>query len=872
MSLFSWLLEPSAASVVRHVNELEPRFAALDDLALRAKTDEFMARLAKGEKPARLVPEAFAAVREAARRTLGMRHFDVQILGGVELARGKLLEMKTGEGKTLVATLPAYLHALYKKGVHVITVNDYLAARDAEWMGPIYRALGLSVGVIQENMADDEQSENELRRKAYAADITYVTNSEVVFDFLRDNLVPVPEEIVQRGFHFAIVDEMDLLLIDEAQTPLIISGKGEDDTGLFITASRLVRTLKKDEHFKADRRTRTAGLTESGQNYVEHALNVGSLSAPANLAVFHALHQCLQAHAVYERDVDYIVEDGNVYLVDEHTGRVSPDKRFSNGLHQALEAKENVAVKSEDTTLAKTSYQQFFRSYPELCGMTGTAYSERDEFLQVYNKRVLRLPTHKPMIRQDYKPILYKTLKAKHRAVLAEVRELHELGRPVLLGTVSVRESEELSELFTRAGLPHNVLNAKQHAKEAQVVAQAGRFKAITISTNMAGRGTDIALGGNPQSLAAEEAEPGSAEYEAALARYGATCQSERERVVAAGGLAIIGTGEHESERIDDQLRGRAGRQGDPGSSIFYLSLDDPVYRKFGDAHGLPELREHLADWPEDEPITAHGVFSELHELRQKVEIENQAIRTDVLKYDLVIHSRREAVWGWRKRLLFASDAAEWRQSVTDLIEDLVRRVAEEIAATPPEGAGEDGETAHEAPSPAEQARAIASRIRGLLITADSPQAPNDLEDLVAKLNADYDARYGTEIDDLVREWERRSLLTTIDRLWPQFLTDLERVEEGIGLRGYGNLDPVTEFRREAALLFNDFMRDVQQNALRAWLLSDPHRELALASLPQKRQVPLMRQNRREAPEPKRASRAIDKLPGVGKNRHRKRG
>jgi len=862
-SWISALWEPSARSYVKKVNRLEQSFRALSDSELAGKTAEFRSRLEKGEKLFSLLPEAFATVREASRRTIGLRHFDVQIQGGVELARGRIVEMKTGEGKTLVATLPSYLHALTGKGVHVITVNDYLAARDAEWMGKIHRFLGLQVGIIQESMGAHEASDIAARKAAYAADITYGTNSEMVFDYLRDNLAKRPEEVVHRGFYFAIVDEVDLLLIDEAQTPLIISGKGEEDPRFFEAVDRVVRTLKLDEHYKVDRKNRAASLLDEGLSRIEAALGVGSLSHPDNLRWMHATHQSVQAHGVYERDVDYIVEEGEVYIVDEHTGRVSEDKRFSDGLHQALEAKEHVRIKSEDVTLAKTSYQHYFRAYPVLSGMTGTAYSERDEFRKVYFKKVVVLPTHRPMIRKDYARVVFKSMEEKHQAVVQEIEENHEVGRPVLVGTVSVAESEQISRLLNKKNIQHEILNAKLHAREAEIIAQAGREKAVTISTNMAGRGTDIMLGGNAELLAAQEVPEDSDAYTETLRRHRERCKEEAARIAAAGGLAVIGTGEHESVRIDNQLRGRAGRQGDPGSSIYFVSLDDPVYRKFGNDIVLPELKEVLSESPYGQPVKNLTIERTLNSLRKKIEIENEAIRLDVLKYDTIVHERRETIWRWRRSLLEASEPEEWTRSVLDLFEDLLEGLEAQEALTPKE------EDHQEENKPIAKWRNLLEKVMGVTLSFSENQEPKERDDAAQWLESAYRQRYGTEWDDGLRQWERYVLLDIIDRLWTQFLSDLERIEQGIGLRGYANMDPLVEFRKEAGALFVQFMLDIQTNAVRAWLSVDP-RKLAEAKTeehsPVRRGTP-----RSKAEEIEKRSRALDKLPKVSRGGRRKR-
>ncbi len=856
--------EPSARSVVKRINTFESPIQSLSDEQLRAKTDDFKLRLQQGGSITDLIPEAFAVVREASRRSIGLRHFDVQLLGGVELARGRIIEMRTGEGKTLVATLPAYLHALAGKGVHVVTVNDYLAERDAFWMGPVYEFLGMSVGCIQENMGDGNQSDTQARKSAYACDITYGTNHEIVFDYLRDNLAPSLEETVHRDLHYAIVDEVDLLLIDEAQTPLIISGQAQDDPSFFKAMDRVMRTLNPEIHFKADRRTRTASLTEEGLTEVENALGVGSLSKPENLRWMHATHQSLQAHAIFELDVDYIVQDGEVLLVDEHTGRVSEDKRFSDGLHQALEAKEGVTIKSEDITLAKTSYQHFFRSYYGLSGMTGTAWSERDEFQKIYSRKVVRIPTHRRMIRKDYDNILFTTLQAKHKAVVEEIKELQSKGLPVLVGTVSVRESEQISRILKKSGIQHEVLNAKHHKREAEIIAQAGRAGAVTISTNMAGRGTDILLGGNPKLRAKALAEEGSERYQRSLQRFEQEAEQQQQRIIEAGGLQVIGTGLHESVRIDNQLRGRAGRQGDPGSTIYFISIEDPVYRAFGQQKILEELQQYLADHPQDEPVDNAKIRTALEALRSKVEVENQAIRLEVFKYDSVIHDRRETIWQWRRSLLHSDKLESWQKQSEELIEELIDQLEQETRTR----LSEDNEIAK---NELENSiwNAVRERIFGVATVAGTDDIPDNSDEFRLWFKELYEQRYGTDLDELLVKWERGVLLQTVDRLWTQFLTDSERVEEGVGLRSYSNLDPLVEFRREIGLMFQQLMLDIRLHAIRSWMAVDPKK--AVEQPQQDPGAPLQPIQRNDARTPRKTQRAIDRLPKIGRGGRRKR-
>ncbi|HEX15525.1 MAG TPA: preprotein translocase subunit SecA, partial [Deltaproteobacteria bacterium] len=564
--------------IVERINALEPQMMALPDHRLRAKTGEFKERIERGESLDELLPEAFAVVREVARRTLGERPFDVQLIGGIVLHEGKIAEMATGEGKTLVATMPAYLNALLGRGVHIVTVNDYLAKRDAEWMGAIYRFLGLEVGVIVHDMDDSE------RKRSYQADITYGTNNEFGFDYLRDNMKFSLEDCVQRELFYAIVDEVDSILIDEARTPLIISGPAEESTEKYYHINRIIPHLKKDVHFTVDEKAHTVALTEEGVARVEELLGVDNLYDPRHIDLIHHVHQALRAHHLFKRDRDYVVKDGKVIIVDEFTGRLMPGRRWSDGLHQAIEAKEGVRIESENQTLATITFQNYFRMYKKLAGMTGTADTEAVEFKKIYNLDVVVIPTNRPLIRTNYPDVIYKTEKEKFQAVVREIEELHKKGRPVLVGTVSIEKSERLSHMLKRRGIPHHVLNAKHHAKEAEIIAQAGRLGAVTISTNMAGRGTDILLGGNPKFLAKKMVGEGAdeKEYQEAYKKALEITNREKEEVVKLGGLHVIGTERHESRRIDNQLRGRAGRQGDPGSSRFYLSLEDDLLRIFG--------------------------------------------------------------------------------------------------------------------------------------------------------------------------------------------------------------------------------------------------------------------------------------------------
>jgi preprotein translocase subunit SecA len=792
--------------ITRQGKTLVPR----TDAQLRDLASGLQARARLGESLDDLLVETYALVREVAARTVGLRPFDVQILGAIALHGGNLVEMKTGEGKTLAATLPVVLNALTGSGVHLVTVNDYLAARDAEWMGPIYRFMGLSVGVVTEDLDSEEQVE--ARKLAYAADITYVTNHELVFDYLRDNLAMTLDEKVLRPLHYAVVDEVDLLLLDEARTPLIISGPTGDDPGRCVEARNLVAGLKEGKHYQVDHKSRQVLVQEDGWATLEQALGVANLADSEHIGWQHVLHNAMLAHAVYQRDVDYIVDGDQVYIVDEFTGRVSPDKRFADGLHQALEAKEGVEARSEDQTLAKTSYQTFFSLYPRLCGMTGTAASVREEFARTYGLKVVVVPTHRPAIRRDLTPAVYLTTAEKFSAVTDEIQRLSILGRPVLVGTTSVKESEQLSAQLAAREIQHNVLNAKNHHDEAEVIAQAGRPGAVTISTNMAGRGVDILLGGNPDaSIAAIEPPPGSEEIEVIVQKHA----HDRDRVIASGGLAVVGTGLHESKRIDDQLRGRAGRQGDPGTSRYFLSLNDPIYRKFGEARPnsriLDEFRRRLKRHPRGEQIRDASVLAALEELRKKVEVENEEARKEVLKYDLVIEQQRKTIYSWRLRLLGA-DLREAGNAVLELVEEIAEDLIYRNFA---------GETQIDRRLYENFADEVAVRF-GIDFDLDALGAKGErspekagalaLEKIKARVT-EVRAILGHEA---FAEAGRQLLLSIIDDRWTDHLGTLERLDEAIGLRGYAQLDPLVEFRREANILYQDMFREIRLCAISA--------------------------------------------------------
>jgi preprotein translocase subunit SecA len=812
------------APVVEEVNEFEPEMEELTDEELRDKTTEFRGRLLAGEDLDSLLPEAFAAVREASRRTIGLRHYDVQLIGGAVLHTGKIAEMRTGEGKTLVATLPVYLNALTGKGVHVVTVNDYLAKRDAQWMGPVYHALGMSVGVIQHESAFlfDPEFEAESasmrglrpaahRREAYQADVTYGTNNEFGFDYLRDNMAWQLDAMVQRDLHYAIVDEVDNILVDEARTPLIISGPAEDATESYGRFARIVPRLRQDEDFTIEQRTRSISLTEEGIEHVERLLGIDNLYDPGNYQLTHYLENALKAQFVFKRDDQYVVKDGEIVIVDEFTGRLMPGRRYSEGLHQAIEAKEGVRVQRENVTLARITFQNYFRLYDKLGGMTGTALTEADEFRRIYNLEVVPIPTHREMIRRDESDLVFKTEEAKFAAVVDEIVEKSERGQPVLVGTVSIEKSERLSALLQRKGIPHQVLNAKQHEREAAVIAQAGRPKAVTIATNMAGRGVDILLGGNPAGLVdevlrrekvdrttatPEQLEASAREAEEVVAR-------DRPLVVELGGLHIVGTERHEARRIDNQLRGRAGRQGDPGSSRFYVSLQDDLMQRFGGS-SIAGLMDKLG-LEEDVPLEHSWVNKAIENAQTKVEAYNFDIRKHVVEYDDVMNKQREVVYADRRKVLE-------QENLRPMIEEWIQEELATLVATHlPEDQTESWDY-----------DALYAALRPFLPLPDhiDPDAlkehPRDqLADALAEIAAEaYDERERRFGADAMRFAERWLVLNVIDRLWIQHLTAIDDVREGIGLRAYGQRDPLIEYKVEAANLFDSLMAAIRHDVV----------------------------------------------------------
>ena len=813
MSLFAKLLKvgegrnlKAFGAIVAAVNDLEDATEALDDAALAAKTAEFRRRLANGESLDDLEVEAFAVVREASKRVLGQRHFDVQVIGAAALHAGMVAEMKTGEGKTLVSTMPAYLNALAGNGVHLVTVNDYLASRDAEWMGAIHRFLGLEVGLIQAGMTPAE------RRPAYQADITYGTNNEFGFDYLRDNMAMRRSDMVQRGHHYAIVDEVDSILIDEARTPLIISGRVSDSARWYKDFARIAARLQRGVHYEVDEKKRQVLVTEEGVAAVERAVGVENLYDHAAVDLVHHLESALKAKELYHRDVEYLIDRGEVKIVDEFTGRVLEGRRYSEGLHQAIEAKEGVAIKEENQTLATITLQNYFRLYEKLAGMTGTAETEAAELAQIYGLEVLVVPTNRPVARVDQADLVYKTEEAKFEAVVSEVAARHAAGQPVLLGTVSIEKSEILSRLLSRRGIPHEVLNAKHHAREAEIIAQAGRPGAVTVATNMAGRGVDIMLGGNPEGMAKAElrkqgVEPGSDGYEERLreltAEYARRIEPDRRRVLEAGGLCVIGTERHESRRIDNQLRGRSGRQGDPGESRFYLSLRDDLMRRF-QGERVESIMERLK-MPDDMPIEHKWVSSAVERAQRQVESQNFEIRKNVLKYDEVMNRQREVVYNWRSSILD-------NQAGDELVDDWIAQVVEDVVtevlgeASPSQWDWEELAQELSQICPVEVSR---ERFSGPL------SVDRVVDTLVEEALAAYDEREKELGPDLMREVEKSVMLSIIDNKWREHLADMDYLRAGIGLRAMGQRDPLTEYQREGFDMFEEMVASVKRDSVR---------------------------------------------------------
>ncbi|RLB00527.1 MAG: preprotein translocase subunit SecA [Deltaproteobacteria bacterium] len=785
------------SSSVEQINSLEPRFKAMSDDELKAMTPVLKEKVAQGAHLDELLPEAFALVREVALRTLGMRPFDVQLLGGIVLHQGKIAEMKTGEGKTLVATMPVYLNALTGRGVHVVTVNDYLAKRDAEWMGHIYKFLGLDVGVIVHGMDDSD------RRKAYNADITYGTNNEFGFDYLRDNMKFSIEDYVQRDFYYAIVDEVDSILIDEARTPLIISGPAEESTSKYYEANEaIVKLLKRkdrEELYSKDEKSNTVVLTEKGIDVIQEILGKDSLFDPSEFETVHHLNQALKAHLLFSKDVDYVVKEGEVIIVDEFTGRLMPGRRYSEGLHQALEAKEGIKVKNENQTLASITFQNYFRMYEKLAGMTGTAETEAVEFKKIYDLDVIVVPTNKPMIRKDHPDVIYKTEKEKYRSVVRQIEECHKKGQPVLVGTISIENSEKVSSMLKRKGIQHHVLNAKHHEREAEIVAQAGRKGAVTIATNMAGRGTDIVLGGNPEFLARQKADADSEDYKELLEKFRKQCAEEHEDVVKAGGLFILGTERHESRRIDNQLRGRSGRQGDPGESRFFLSLEDDLLRIFG-SEKIASIMEKLGV-PDNEPIEHPIISKSIENAQRKVEARNFDIRKQLLEYDDVMNKQREIVYTERRRILSEENSREF-------VEDMIYEVLDGMVADyiPEKGATNEWDM-----------DGLRTRLKNMFgldlgLVPDKGMTRDDLKDRIfEEIKELYDRREQEFSPEVMRMVERQILLITLDNLWKDHLLSMDHLREGIGLRGYGQKDPLREYQREGFDMFMEMISRMKE-------------------------------------------------------------
>ena len=825
--------------IVNKINSLEPEMGKLTDHELKEKTNYFKKQLSEGKTLDDILPEAFAVVREASKRALGMRHFDVQLIGGIILHQGRIAEMKTGEGKTLVATLPVYLNALEGKGVHVITVNDYLAKRDSEWMGKLYKFLGLSVGLVIAGM--DPQA----KQKAYAADITYGTNNEFGFDYLRDNMVIYKNQLVQRGLNYAIVDEIDSILIDEARTPLIISGRANESSDLYKRADNFVKKLEAkvivEEDVKdfeqaednekydyiVDLKAKSASLTQKGIKKAEEFFNLENFNDLENSTIVHHVNQALRANGVMKKDIDYIVKDGEVLIVDEFTGRIMYGRRYNNGLHQAIEAKEKVKIADESKTLATITFQNFFRMYDKLSGMTGTAMTEESEFEEIYNLDVVEIPTNKPMIRKDENDVIYKNEKAKFKAVVESVKESHAKGQPVLIGTVSIEKSEKLSKLLNEARIPHEVLNAKSHEKEAMIVAQAGKFGAVTIATNMAGRGTDIMLGGNSEYLAKEEMrknkvpenliEESNTYYETddqdilrareqfnkLVEKYDEKIKEEKQKVIDAGGLKIIGTERHESRRIDNQLRGRSGRQGDVGESRFFIGLDDDLMKIFG-GDAITKVYNTLgAD--EDMPIASRLISKAVENAQKKVEGRNFSIRKNVLKYDDVMNAQREIIYKQRREVLDGED-------IHSNILNMINSVAEETVAMFVEG--EDGKSIN-----IEALNTEITNEFGLDMYDFIKAHENDSNAIIEELEKQAVNKYQVKEEEItsekMRELERVVMLKVVDEKWMNHIDDMDELKNGIGLRAYGQQDPVVKYRMEGMDMFDEMIANMKVDVVK---------------------------------------------------------
>ncbi len=843
MGLFRYILGGESRKNLRKLDRLseevlkkEPIYSAMTDEELRKQTGVLKDRLKNGETLDDILTDAFAAVREAAFRVLGMKHYKVQIIGGICLHQGRVAEMKTGEGKTLVATLPAYLNALSGEGVHIVTVNDYLASRDAEWMGKVYKFMGLTVGVAVSGMEDED------KKAAYACDITYGTNNEMGFDYLRDNLKSRLEQMVQRKLNFAIVDEVDSILIDEARTPLIISGRGQESSEKYTTANKFVKTLVLDKDFTIDIKEKTVQITESGAKKAEQFFGLASFADIENASLSHHIQQALKANYIFKRDNDYVVSDGEVIIVDEFTGRLMIGRRYSDGLHQAIEAKEGVKIRNENKTYATITFQNYFRLYKKLSGMTGTAKSEEEEFRAIYGLDVLEIPTNKPVARIDAPDIIYKTVNGKNHAIIEEIAARHEKGQPVLVGTVTVEKSEEISKLLIKKGIKHNVLNAKNHAREADIVAQAGRFGAVTIATNMAGRGTDILLGGNPEFMAKrklrEEGVPEETidlatsfiseipddvkeirnHYREIYAKYKEQTDAEKVKVVAAGGLHILGTERHESRRIDNQLRGRSGRQGDPGSSVFFISLEDDLAKRFGGERMTRVYEMFKID--ENQPMQSKMLSRSIENAQRAIEGRNFGIRKHVLEYDDVMNKQREVMYAERMKVIKDENVHE---DILKLIPDFVRYTVGTVVNNENKPETWDLE-------------ALNSAIEMKLLPKDSnfitkEKAENwDFEYLIEKLTEEtinvYEAKIARYKEEGVNfsEVERIVLLKNIDSKWIDHIDAMDQLRKGISLRGYGNVDPVLEYKKEGYEMFEDLTASIQDDTVTLLLKAELRR------------------------------------------------
>ena len=798
----------SFVPLVEKINSLEKTMRALSNADLQSKTGKFKEQIERGCSLNELLPESFAVCREASRRVLGLRHYDVQLIGGVVLHRGQIAEMKTGEGKTLVATLPVYLNALEAKGVHVVTVNDYLAQRDTAWMGQVYNWLGLSTGTIVHDLTDQE------RKQGYGADITYGTNNEFGFDYLRDNMKFDLDHCVQRDLNFAIVDECDSILIDEARTPLIISGSKEESTEKYIHINRIIPHLTKDVHFTMEEKSKTVSLTEEGNSKVEQILKIKNLYDIAHIELVHHIYQALKAHYLFKRDVDYMVKDNEIVIVDEFTGRLMPGRRWSDGLHQAIEAKENVRVKKENQTLASVTFQNYFRMYSKLAGMTGTAETEAVEFSKIYNLNVFVVPPNKPIRREDRNDIVYKNQKAKFNAIIEEIKKAHVQGQPILVGTVSIETSERLSVVLKESGIKHNVLNAKHHEKEAEIIAQAGRLGAVTIATNMAGRGTDIILGGNPEFLSRSElSEEADAELkQQSFSKFKNICEQEKQKVLEAGGLYIIGTERHESRRIDNQLRGRSGRQGDPGASCFYLSLEDDLMRIFGGQNMQKVM--NMLKVPDDEAITARAVTKSIARAQKRVEGQNFDIRKHLLEYDNVMNQQRTVIYKRRRNIMdlekIERQCLDFLSEVTSFLLDTY--VSEQVKPEKWNLTGlnqtvyqQFGFSLPEIQSKGELVNSVVHPLFNVEGTDGNSEKLGISSGIVSLIKSAVKKSYDEKKEELKEHFKpvaQLILLQTLDVRWKEHLEHIDRLKEGINLRAYAQKDPLVEYKKESFALF----------------------------------------------------------------------